>query len=76
MVNHFQAKVYQTKVRVHLPNSKVHQVLTPTPIPLPLPRVGSPKWGPATLQPQTTLTAASERSKACMLRGKIADIPI
>jgi len=30
---------------VHLPNSKVGQVLTPTPIPLPLPRVGRPKWG-------------------------------
>ncbi len=29
-------KVYQTKVRVHLPNSKVRQVLTHTPIPLPL----------------------------------------
>ncbi len=43
----FSGKVYQTKVRVHLPNSKVGQVFTPSPItlPLPLPRVGSPKWG-------------------------------
>jgi hypothetical protein len=29
---------------VHVPNSQVGQVLTPTPIPLPLPRVGGPKW--------------------------------
>jgi hypothetical protein len=43
----FSGKVYQTKVRVHLPNSKVGQVLNPTVIPLPLPRVGSPKWGPS-----------------------------
>jgi hypothetical protein len=29
---------------MHLPNSKVGQVLTHTPIPLPLPGVGGPKW--------------------------------
>ena len=29
---------------MHLPNSKVGQVLTHTPILLPLPRVGGPKW--------------------------------
>ncbi len=41
----FSGKVNKTKVVVHLPSSKVSQVLTPTLIPLPLPRVGYPKWG-------------------------------
>jgi hypothetical protein len=41
----FSGKVYNTKVVVHLPNSNVGQVLTPTPIPLALLRVGSPKCG-------------------------------
>ncbi len=40
----FSGKVYNTKVVVHLPNSKVGQVFTPTLIPLALHRVGSPKW--------------------------------
>ncbi len=40
----FSGKVYNTKVVLHLPNSKVGQILTPTSIPLVLPRVGSPKW--------------------------------
>jgi len=40
----FQAK-FKTKVVVHLPSSKVGQVLTPTLNPLPLPGVESPKWG-------------------------------
>ncbi len=40
----FSGKVYETKVTVHLPNSKEGQALTHTPIPLPLHRVGGPKW--------------------------------
>ncbi len=53
----FSGKVYQTKVRVHLPNSKVGQVLIPTPIALPL-RVGSLKWGPGNF-------AASNHPHSC-----------
>ena len=36
----FSGKGYKTKVIMHLPNSKVGQVLTHTPIPLSLPGVG------------------------------------
>jgi hypothetical protein len=59
-----------TKVIVHLPNTKVGQVLTPTPIPLPLPRVGGQNGLRATLWPQTTHTAASKQSEARMSIGK------
>jgi len=45
-------------VRVHLPNSKVGQVLTPTPIALFLLRVGSPWWGPGDF-------AASKHPHSC-----------
>jgi hypothetical protein len=41
----FLGKVYNAKVVVHFPNSKVGHVFTAIPIPLALHRVGSPKWG-------------------------------
>ncbi len=72
----FSGKFYETKVVVHLPNSKVGQVLTHTPIPLPLPRVGGGQNGlRANLQPQTTHTAAREQSEACMSGGKNCRYP-
>jgi hypothetical protein len=70
----FPGKVSKMKVVEPLPNRKVGQVLTPTPIPLP--RVGSPKWGLGNFAASNPPSAASERSEACMSRGKIADIPI
>ncbi len=64
---------FKTKVVVHLPNSKVGQVFTPTLIPLYLaPRWGAPNEVRASLQPQARHTAVSEQSKAGMSRGKVA----
>ncbi len=54
----FSSKVYITKVRVHLQNSKVGQVLTPTLINLFLPRVGARKQGPGNF-------AASNHPHSC-----------
>jgi hypothetical protein len=74
----FSGKVYETKVIVHLPNSKVGQVLTHKPIPLPLPRVGGPKWAQGNyfcgLKPPTQLQAS--KAKLACQELKIADIPI
>jgi hypothetical protein len=51
----FSGRVYKTKVVVHLTNSQLGQVLTPTPIPLPLPRVrGAKMEAGLALQPQVT----------------------
>jgi hypothetical protein len=67
----FSGKVYKTKVRVHLPNSKVGQVLTP----YSYPGSGAPNGVQATLQPQITHTAASEQSEAPCPEVKITDNP-
>jgi hypothetical protein len=63
----FSGKVYETKVIVHLPNSKVGQVFITTPIPLFVPRVEGPK-------PPTQLRAS--KAKLACQEVKIADIPI
>jgi len=58
---------------MHLPNSKVGQVLTHTPIPLPLPRVGGPKWAQGNF-------VASNHPHSCAKLAcqevKMTDIPI
>ena len=63
----FSGKVYKTKVIMHLPNSKVGQVLTHTPIPLPLPRVGGAKMGSGQL---CSLKPPTQLREARMSRGK------
>jgi hypothetical protein len=70
----FSGNVYNTKVVVHLPNSKVGQDLTPTPIPLALPRVGSPKWDLGNFAASNY--PHSEQNEARMSRGKSAGILI
>ncbi len=55
---------------MHLPNSKVGQVLTHTPIPLPFPGVGGPKWAQGNFVASNHPHSCCEQSKARMLKGK------
>jgi hypothetical protein len=72
----FSGKVYNSKVRVHLPNSKVGQVLTPTPIALFLPRVGSLKWGPGNFAASNHPHVQASQVKLACQEVIIAEIPI